>query len=106
MYGRIVGHHVLLLRIRRSKGTLKYADFSKSLPITNDRMAMNKPVSSTKANAIALSSVIVGGHAFSVHRLNDHQWGVSLVLSIKFIAVAIVIRLILDGFVVRLVPIF
>lgn len=50
--------------------------------------------------------IFVGGQAFSVKRLNGPQWGVSLVLGVISIPVAIIIRLIPDEFIARLIPTF
>ena len=50
--------------------------------------------------------VFVGGAAFSVQRLNGPQWGISLVLGLLSMPVAIIIRLIPDSFAQRVVPKF
>ncbi|KAL5336921.1 hypothetical protein BJX70DRAFT_258312 [Aspergillus crustosus] len=48
--------------------------------------------------------IFVGGHAFSVTRLNGAQWGVCLVLGILSLPIAIIIRLIPDNFLRKLIP--
>ncbi|KAL3480166.1 hypothetical protein BJX99DRAFT_35848 [Aspergillus californicus] len=50
--------------------------------------------------------VFVGGHAFSVTRLDGAQWAVCLILGVISLPVAIIIRLIPDEFLVKLVPKF
>lgn len=50
--------------------------------------------------------IFVGGQAFAVQRLNGPQWGVSLVLGVISLPVAVIIRLIPDEFVRRLIPPF
>ena len=50
--------------------------------------------------------VFVGGAAFSVQRLNGPQWGISLVLGLLSMPVAIIIRLIPDSFARKVVPKF
>ncbi|PYH68142.1 putative P-type calcium ATPase [Aspergillus vadensis CBS 113365] len=50
--------------------------------------------------------IFVGGQAFSVKRLNGAQWGVSLVLGVISLPVAVIIRLIPDEFISRLIPRF
>lgn len=48
--------------------------------------------------------IFVGGQAFSVKPLNGTYWGVSLVLGVISIPIAVVIRLIPDGLVRKLIP--
>ena len=48
--------------------------------------------------------IFVGGKAFSVTRLNGPQWGVSLVLGVISIPIAVIIRLIPDDLVRKLIP--
>ncbi|KAF9890268.1 hypothetical protein FE257_006182 [Aspergillus nanangensis] len=50
--------------------------------------------------------IFVGGQAFSVVRLNGAQWGVSLVLGVISLPVAVIIRLIPDELISRLIPRF
>lgn len=50
--------------------------------------------------------IFVGGQAFSVQRLTGPQWGVSLVLGVISMPIAVIIRLIPDEFVARLIPTF
>ncbi|EED24147.1 P-type calcium ATPase, putative [Talaromyces stipitatus ATCC 10500] len=50
--------------------------------------------------------IFVGGQAFAITRLNGPEWGVSLVLGVISIPMAVVIRLIPDEFVRRLIPTF
>ncbi|RHZ44952.1 putative P-type calcium ATPase [Aspergillus thermomutatus] len=50
--------------------------------------------------------VFVGGQAFSVKPLLGYQWGVSLVLGVISLPIAVIIRLIPDEFISRLVPRF
>lgn len=48
--------------------------------------------------------IFVGGQAFSVKPLDGPQWGVSVVLGVISIPIAVIIRLIPDGLVRKLVP--
>lgn len=48
--------------------------------------------------------IFVGGAAFSVQRLNGVQWGVSLVLGVISLPVAVIIRLFPDEWARKLVP--
>jgi P-type Ca2+ transporter type 2C len=48
--------------------------------------------------------VFVGGAAFSVHKLNGPQWGISIVLGILSIPVAVIIRLFPDELFEKLTP--
>lgn len=50
--------------------------------------------------------VFVGGHAFSVTRINGAQWGYSIVLGALSIVVGVIIRLIPDELVRRCIPNF
>ncbi|KAE8145805.1 hypothetical protein BDV25DRAFT_133460 [Aspergillus avenaceus] len=50
--------------------------------------------------------VFVGGHAFSVTRLNGPQWAVSLIIGLVSLPIAIVIRLIPDELIKNLIPKF
>ncbi|KAL9122726.1 MAG: hypothetical protein Q9187_000726 [Circinaria calcarea] len=50
--------------------------------------------------------IFVGGRAFSVTPLNGVQWGISLILGVISIPVAIVIRLIPDEVIRKLIPAF
>jgi Ca2+-transporting ATPase len=50
--------------------------------------------------------IFVGGHAFSVARLNGGQWAVCLILGLISLPVAVIIRLIPDEFIRKLVPTF
>jgi len=51
--------------------------------------------------------IFVGGQAFSVKRLDEgSQWAVSLVLGAISVPIAVIIRLIPDGFISKLVPHF
>ncbi|PYH99386.1 P-type calcium ATPase [Aspergillus ellipticus CBS 707.79] len=50
--------------------------------------------------------IFVGGQAFSVHRLNGPQWGVSLVLGVISIPIGVIIRMIPDAFIQKLIPEF
>jgi Ca2+-transporting ATPase len=50
--------------------------------------------------------IFIGGQAFAVTRLNGPQWGVSLVLGVISLPIAIIIRLIPDEFIRRLIPPF
>ncbi|KAK2752760.1 hypothetical protein FQN55_005892 [Onygenales sp. PD_40] len=48
--------------------------------------------------------IFVGGQAFHVKRLNSVEWGISVVLGLLSIPIAVIIRLIPDGFVRKLIP--
>ena len=48
--------------------------------------------------------MFVGGQAFSVHRITAAQWGISLVLGVLSIPVAVIIRLIPDELFARFIP--
>lgn len=48
--------------------------------------------------------VFVGGQAFSVHRLQGHQWAYSIVLGMCSLPMAVLIRLIPDDFIRRNIP--
>ncbi|KAL4916213.1 hypothetical protein BDW62DRAFT_202890 [Aspergillus aurantiobrunneus] len=50
--------------------------------------------------------IFVGGHAFSVTRLNGPQWAVCLILGVISLPVAVIIRLIPDEFIRKLIPTF
>jgi Ca2+-transporting ATPase len=50
--------------------------------------------------------IFVGGQAFSVTRLNGAQWGISLVLGLLPIPVAVIIRLIPDELIRKVIPIW
>ncbi|EAW07747.1 putative P-type calcium ATPase [Aspergillus clavatus NRRL 1] len=50
--------------------------------------------------------IFVGGQAFSVKPLFAYQWGVSLVLGVISLPIAVIIRLIPDEFISRLIPRF
>lgn len=50
--------------------------------------------------------VFIGGKAFSVTRLDGSQWGISLVLGVLSLPVAVIIRLIPDELFARLIPTF
>jgi P-type Ca2+ transporter type 2C len=50
--------------------------------------------------------IFVGGTAFSITRLNGSEWGVSLILGVLSLPVAVIIRLIPDEFIRRLIPTF
>lgn len=50
--------------------------------------------------------IFVGGQAFSVKPLLGYQWGVSLVLGVISLPMAVIIRLIPDEFISRLIPRF
>ncbi|KAL4755063.1 hypothetical protein BDW72DRAFT_164989 [Aspergillus terricola var. indicus] len=50
--------------------------------------------------------IFVGGHAFSVTRLDGAQWAVCLILGVISIPVGVIIRLIPDEFLRKLIPTF
>lgn len=50
--------------------------------------------------------IFVGGQAFSVTRLNGREWGISLVLGLISVPIAVIIRLIPDEFIRKLIPHF
>ncbi|KAF7589607.1 ATPase, Ca transporting, plasma membrane [Aspergillus hancockii] len=50
--------------------------------------------------------VFVGGHAFSVTRINGAQWGVCLILGVVSLPIGIIIRLIPDALIENLIPSF
>jgi Ca2+-transporting ATPase len=50
--------------------------------------------------------VFIGGHAFSVTRINGAQWGYSIVLGLLSLVVGVIIRLIPDELVRRCIPNF
>ncbi|KAE8394256.1 hypothetical protein BDV23DRAFT_10750 [Aspergillus alliaceus] len=48
--------------------------------------------------------VFVGGHAFSVTRINGAQWGVCLILGVVSLPIGVLIRLIPDWLIEKLIP--
>ncbi|KAE8416691.1 hypothetical protein BDV36DRAFT_199324 [Aspergillus pseudocaelatus] len=48
--------------------------------------------------------IFVGGHAFSVTRINGAQWGVCLIIGVISLPIAVIIRLIPDAFIEKLIP--
>lgn len=48
--------------------------------------------------------IFVGGRAFSIHRLQGHQWAYSIVLGMCSLPMAVLIRLIPDDFIRRNIP--
>ncbi|KAE8355570.1 hypothetical protein BDV28DRAFT_128708 [Aspergillus coremiiformis] len=50
--------------------------------------------------------IFVGGHAFSVTRIDGAQWGVCLILGVISLPIGVIIRLIPDGFIEKLIPTF
>jgi Ca2+-transporting ATPase len=50
--------------------------------------------------------VFIGGHAFSVTRINGAQWGVCLILGVISLPIGVIIRLIPDELIEKLIPSF
>ncbi|KAE8376310.1 hypothetical protein BDV26DRAFT_282763 [Aspergillus bertholletiae] len=50
--------------------------------------------------------IFVGGHAFSVTRINGAQWGVCLIIGVVSLPIGVIIRLIPDALIEKLIPTF